>query len=51
MKGRYHILEKEGRFLIERAHVDDAGNYSCNVGSESKMFYVSGKFKIFFNFF
>lgn len=43
LKGRYQILEKEGRFLIERSHLDDAGNYTCHVDSESKIFYVSAK--------
>ncbi|CAG9811227.1 unnamed protein product [Chironomus riparius] len=43
LKNRYQIFEKEGRFLIERAHLDDDGNYTCHLDGDSKSFYVSAK--------
>ena len=45
IKDRVKIHEKEGKFVIEKAHEDDKGNYSCSLPDGSvKSFDVWGKF-------
>lgn len=45
LKGRIDIIAKEGKFVIERAMEDDAGNYSCSIGNEESLtFNVYGLF-------
>lgn len=44
LKGRIEIIAKEGKFVIERAHEEDAGNYSCSMNEESLNFNVYGLF-------
>lgn len=40
LKGHFKIYPKEGRFVIEKAREEDAGNYSCNLDGESYKFDV-----------
>lgn len=45
LNGRHNIIAKEGKFVIERALEDDAGNYSCSIGNEESLtFNVYGLF-------
>lgn len=45
LEDRYKIIPKEGRFIIERSIVEDAGNYSCTLGDQTFTFNVYCKNK------
>lgn len=40
LKGRFRTIPKEGRFVIDVADKDDAGNYTCSLGDLSFNFNV-----------
>lgn len=47
LTGLYDIKEKEGIFRINKAREEDAGNYSCTLGSETHDFDAWGEFRGF----
>lgn len=47
--GRFDIKPAEGKFVIERATEDDAGNYTCSLFGETKIINVVGKISIGFS--
>jgi len=40
LNGRYVIIPKEGKFVIEKGREEDVGNYSCSLGDVSYTFNV-----------
>lgn len=45
LKGRFVTKQAEGKFYIERPTEEDAGEYQCTVGSDTRNYKVYGEFK------
>lgn len=43
LNGRFQIIAKEGKFVIEKGREEDIGNYSCSLGDVSYNFNVYGE--------
>lgn len=42
LKGRYQTFKSEGKFVIEKAFEEDAGDYQCSLGDDSITFKAAG---------